>query len=117
MLSKRIFEDITKDCPCDNHGLNEKWCFFRAYVESLDDRVVEQARLVVDYQYDRDIKDGKKMTFQEAYMGFVKEGYAKRFREIWEQGKITREEIFPLLFGYEIQMPTDEEINEHIANN
>ena len=114
MLSKKIFDDLTKDCPCHKHGCGEEWCFPRAYMEASEERMMMQTRLVVDYQWDRAKTNGR-MGLGESYKKFVEEGYATKFGENYKDG-MTREELFPLVFGYDIQMPTDAEIEAHLAS-
>jgi hypothetical protein len=116
MLSKKIFEDLTKDCPCHQNGDIKKWCFCRAMVEAMQERMIMQFRLIVDYQYNTARDEKRGITLEEATSGFVEKGYAKKFGETY-QDEMTREDLFPLVFGYDIQMPSDEEIKEHLTNN
>jgi hypothetical protein len=114
MLSKKIFDDLIKDCPCGNHGLEEEWCFFRAVVMSMEDRMTEQRRLVVDYQYMCYKGEGSVLNMETAFTEFTNKGYARKFGEVYKDG-MTREELFPLVFGVSMEMPRDKEIEEHIT--
>ena len=110
MLSKEILEDLLEDCFCDP----EKWCFFRDRFVSGDisDRDAEQIRLVYDYRLMQSRKEGQDIGRKRASKEFT-EKYAAKFSEVYKNGMI-RKELFPLVFGIEFSMPTDEEIRTHI---
>jgi hypothetical protein len=110
MLSKAILEDLLKDCSCDSG----KWCFFRDKFVSGDigDRDAEQIRLVYDYRLMQSKKEGQDIGRKRASMEFT-EKYAARFAEVYKEGMV-RKDLFPLVFGIEFPMSTDEELEYHL---
>ncbi len=105
MLSKEILEDLTQDCPCGADG----WCFLKELVSSigLGDRNAEQLRLIDDYKFMKSKKEGHDIGKERAFREFI-EKYGAKFGEVYKGG-MTREELFPLVFGV-IPMPTEEDL-------
>jgi hypothetical protein len=116
MLSKKILDDLTQDCPCRKTEGFQKWCFCRAVVESMEERMTMQRRLVVDHQYMMALRERREISMEEAFKDFVSSGYARTFGEAYKEG-MTREELFPLVFGYDIAIPHEDEIRAHLLSN
>ncbi len=110
MLSKEILEDLLKDCLCDQ----DKWCFFRDIFASGDvsDRNAEQVRLVYDYKLMQSRAEGQDIGRKRAFREFT-EKYSAIFAEVYKDG-MKRNELFPLVFGINLPMPTDEDIINHL---
>ena len=105
-MHQEILEDLLEDCPCDH----KRWCFFRELFENdgLSDEMAEQVRLIYDYKYMQSEIEGKDIGKQRAFHEFA-DKYGKKFHEMYKEG-MKRKELFTLIFGCGIKMPTDEQI-------
>jgi len=82
-------EDLVKDAPCRGKG----WCFLRelALHSGLNDRMVEQMRLIYDYKFIQSKIEGHDIGLQRAGIEFAA-NYAAKYSEVWRDG-ITHEEL------------------------
>jgi len=96
MIKKEILEDIAKECPA-----KEKWCFLKEYIQTLlDDRGVEQLRLISDYKWFASKEAGYDLGYVGAIKQFVERGYAEKFAGIYQEG-MKHDELFYKLFTAE----------------
>jgi len=95
-MKKRILEDISRDCPCNN-----QWCFLRELISytGISDRQVEQIRLIYDYKFMKSKEEGRDIGTKRATLEFI-EKYAKRFSEVYREG-MTHDELFEKVFQAE----------------
>jgi hypothetical protein len=91
MATRKALKDLRTECHCEN----EAYCPLEALLRTLDDRVVEQHKLVEFWKYSILKED---ISWDEAYRRWVNEGYAERFARAYINFKDYRA-LRNLLFG------------------
>ena len=93
-MHKKILQDILEECPN-----KDCWCFLKEYFGnlSLDNRTVEQLRLISDYKYLESQKEKKEIDYREAMKRFIENKYADKFSEIYKEG-MTHNELKKRMF-------------------
>ncbi len=79
MASNKVLHELREDCECEKI----KYCPLEAMLCNIQNRVVEQHKLVEFAKYQWGILENKDIGWDEAYMRWMKLGYAKHFAEIY----------------------------------
>jgi len=78
---KEIIEDVC-ECP------EEHYCFlkdFIGYILHTDDRTLEQFKCIEKFKYEQSQREEKDIGWERAIKSWIDEGYAQKFREIYEE--------------------------------
>lgn len=108
MASTEVLEQICEDCneiyctvreilrhylnkslyPCKHAHDDHFYCDNLLYLVncSLDDRVLLQIKCIEEYKWIKSQEAGYDIGWNNAVFGWIKEGYAKKFREVYDQG-------------------------------
>lgn len=92
----RTIEDVIKDCCPHPH----EYCFLKEIVKlcGINDRVLEQIECIEKFRYERNQQNMGDMDLDEARILWEKEGFAKRFAEVYKEG-IKNNELYGLIMG------------------
>jgi flagellar biosynthesis/type III secretory pathway protein FliH len=84
MPHKEILRDLRSECPCENLD----YCPLEAIVETTqgNDRFLEQHKCIEIFKFLESRKDGKDIGWNESYARWCREGYAKAFAEVYQEG-------------------------------
>lgn len=76
-----LINDMRDECECQDC----KYCPLEVLIIA-DDRTLEQHKLVERFKHLKSEKLNRDLGWDEAYLFWVNEGYAKRFADIYENG-------------------------------
>lgn len=80
MNKHNLIQDMRDECECQNL----KYCPLEAIIHT-NTRIFEQHKLVEKFKFQRSELIGREVGWNEAYLLWVEEGYAKRFAEVYKE--------------------------------
>lgn len=83
----RLIQDMRDECECQNC----KYCPLEVIIQT-NTRAFEQHKIVEKFKFLRSELIGREINWNEAYIMYVEEGYAKRFAEVYKDG-LTHKEL------------------------
>lgn len=83
MANKRILKDMRLETKCEN----QDYCPLEALLASMQDRVLEQHKLVEYYKFRLGEEGKPNLTWEQAYQIWIENGYAKQFSVIYSPDK------------------------------
>ena len=92
-VSISTLDDITADdCP------HNEYCILKEMIHSsgLTNRTVEQYKCYVMLRYDFNVQNKTDISTEEAALKWVREGYAKEFAKIYQEGMDHNEIYFKI---------------------
>lgn len=82
MPQKEILKDLRSDCSCENFG----YCPLEVLLETQSDRTLEQHKCIEMFKFLESRKDEQDIGWHESYTRWCREGYAKAFAEVYNEG-------------------------------
>jgi hypothetical protein len=93
-MHKQVLDEICEDCTKEYCTLKELLLHDAKY----NDRMVLQIKAVEKFKYEEGVRTQREVTWQDAWQLWMDRGYAKKFAEVYEEGKHFRE-IYVLVIG------------------
>lgn len=96
ILKNRIFSDICQDCDC--HAAKPYCTLVEFFLHLLSqegdrERTMVQIKCVEKYKYELGVNNNKEYVWNDAFMEWVKNGFSKRFAEVYDP-KLKLAEIY-----------------------
>jgi len=86
MDKHKLLQDMREDCECEKCN----YCPLEAII-NINSRIFEQHKLVEKLKFVRSNVLNREIEWDEAYILWVNEGYARKFAEIYHDGHNHRE--------------------------
>jgi len=85
-LSKKQYENLLDDL-CSEYCPLGKHCILKLFLTSShpDPRLLIQLKCVEKYKYELNKYDEKEITWEEAWMKWSENGYAKKFADVYNE--------------------------------
>lgn len=93
-MARDIFKDLRSECSCEN----VEYCPLEVLLESQSERTLEQHKLIEKFKYEKSREKGNDIGWAESYMRWCKEGYAKAFAEVYQDG-MKYKELYNKVWG------------------
>jgi hypothetical protein len=95
-MDKKKFLKLVKEIFCEQENCcqdKDKYCFFKEFIASSyeDPRILVQFKCIHKFKYEESKHEGKDLE-DAAAMRWMTEGYAKRFREVWDENELKDED-------------------------
>ena len=84
---KKAIKDLRSECSCEK----EKYCPLEALLDSMNDRILEQHKMVEYYRFRLGEQGEPNLPWNDVYMRWVELGYAKKFADIYSPDKTYRQ--------------------------
>ncbi len=102
MPDKEIILDMRSNCECKDAS----YCPLEKLVERMSADLFEQHKCVEILKWDRHLPDNDE-GWRQAYFIWVEEGFAKAYREVYQQGMKHREIIFAVYEKMRLEIKKD----------
>jgi hypothetical protein len=95
MTRKKVVADLREDCDCAKC----EYCPLEAVILSMEteifDRFLEQHKCIEIFKYNKG-KQGNELTWNESYLSWANEGYAKLFADHYNEERSAKQ-IYKLI--------------------